>query len=59
MSLTKQESRSLRSKEWEFKALLKKSVYLTYMFINMDVAHVKTVLAVYATFKQYCAELKS
>jgi hypothetical protein len=25
----------------------------------MDVAHVKTVLAVYATFKQYCAELKS
>lgn len=59
MSLTKQESRSLGCKQHEYKALLKKSVYLTYMFINMDVQHVRSVLCVYSAFKSYCADLRS
>lgn len=37
MSLTPSETKSIHHKEFEYKSLCKKSVYLTYMFINMNV----------------------
>lgn len=59
MSLTQSETRSIAAKTEEYKCLLKKSVYLTFMFINMNVCKIKDVLNVYATFKKYCADLKA
>ena len=38
--------------------MLKKSLYLTYMFINTDIYNIKSSLSVYLLFKNYCDDLK-
>ena len=59
MSLTPSENKSIESKMNEYRGLLKKSVYLTFMFINMNVAKIKDVLNVFATFRKYCSDLRA
>ena len=39
------------TKQLEYKALLKKSVYLIYMLMNMTTTHIHKVIAVYVMFK--------
>ena len=50
MSLTKEESKSLKVKEMEYKELLKKSVQLTYILLNMNPNNIKSALHVYMNF---------
>lgn len=58
MQLTQGEQKSITYKQNEYKILLKKSLYLTFMFINTDVNNIKASLSVYLLFKNYCDELK-
>ena len=50
MSLTKDEAKSLKIKEMEYKELLKKSVQLTYILLNMNPNNIKSALEVYMNY---------
>jgi len=58
MQLNKQESTSLNLKQFEFKSFCKKSIYLTYIFINMTPTKIKEILGIYYQFQLSCRELK-
>ena len=59
MNLTQQEERSIEFKKYEYKAMLHKSVYITYILMNVSTGKIKQVMNVYTNFKTYCSQMKA
>ena len=59
MNLTQQEERSIEFKNYEYKAMLHKSVYITYILMNVSTSKIKQVMNVYTNFKTYCSKMKA
>lgn len=58
MLLTDKEHVSLEAKKAEYRVSLKKSAYLTYLFINMQPSKIRHALGVLNLFDAYCQEIK-
>lgn len=58
MNLSEQEEVTLLNRQDEFKTLSKKSVYITYLFFNLqNIQKILEIVNVYHQYKQYCLQV--
>jgi hypothetical protein len=55
LNLNEMEELTLLNRQDEFRTLSKKSVYMTYLFFNLnDISKINEIINVYAHYKAYC-----
>ena len=54
------EELTLLNRQEEFRTLAKKSVYMTYLFFNLnDITKINAIINVYAHYRAYCQQISA